>query len=136
MHAAISWLEMFEKVKSNLERCFAGEDLSYTDWFTNPLGPSIRTVTYSPCGRSRARSAVLLITHDLTEHMRASELCVKRSRPGSRQPREHNGRANSVPGARSESADAAAITDANTCLRWLTRDLPDLYEARAAASRA
>jgi C4-dicarboxylate-specific signal transduction histidine kinase len=30
---------------------------------------------------------------------------------------------------------AAAVTDANTCLRWLTRDQPDLDEARAAASR-
>ena len=30
---------------------------------------------------------------------------------------------------------AAAGTDANTCLRWLTRDHPDLEEAREAASR-
>src|ERR1700758_630498 len=30
---------------------------------------------------------------------------------------------------------AAAVTDANTCLRWLTRDHPDLEEARAAAMR-
>ena len=30
---------------------------------------------------------------------------------------------------------AAAVTDANTCLRWLTRDQPDLAEARQAASR-
>jgi C4-dicarboxylate-specific signal transduction histidine kinase len=30
---------------------------------------------------------------------------------------------------------AAAITDADTCLRWLSRDQPDLEEARAAASR-
>jgi PAS domain S-box-containing protein len=30
---------------------------------------------------------------------------------------------------------AAAITDANTCLRWITRDHPDLEEARAAAIR-
>ncbi|MGD0650526.1 MAG: PAS domain S-box protein [Verrucomicrobiia bacterium] len=30
---------------------------------------------------------------------------------------------------------AAAITDANTCLRWLSRDQPHLEEARAAASR-
>ncbi len=29
----------------------------------------------------------------------------------------------------------AAVTDANTCLRWLTRDHPDLEEARAAAVR-
>jgi C4-dicarboxylate-specific signal transduction histidine kinase len=30
---------------------------------------------------------------------------------------------------------AAAITNANTCLRWLAREQPDLEEARAAASR-
>jgi C4-dicarboxylate-specific signal transduction histidine kinase len=30
---------------------------------------------------------------------------------------------------------AAAVTNANTCLRWLTRDHPDLGEAREAASR-
>jgi C4-dicarboxylate-specific signal transduction histidine kinase len=30
---------------------------------------------------------------------------------------------------------AATVTDANTCLRWLTRDHPDLEEAREAASR-
>jgi C4-dicarboxylate-specific signal transduction histidine kinase len=30
---------------------------------------------------------------------------------------------------------AAAITNANTCLRWLSRDSPDLEEARAAAMR-
>jgi PAS domain S-box-containing protein len=29
----------------------------------------------------------------------------------------------------------AAVTNANTCLRWLTRDHPDLEEARAAATR-
>ena len=30
---------------------------------------------------------------------------------------------------------SAAVIDAKTCLRWLTRDQPDLEEARAAASR-
>jgi len=30
---------------------------------------------------------------------------------------------------------AAAVTDANTCVRWLTRDRPDLEEAREAAKR-
>jgi len=30
---------------------------------------------------------------------------------------------------------AAAVTNAKTCLRWLTRDHPDVEEARAAASR-
>ena len=31
---------------------------------------------------------------------------------------------------------AAAVTDANTCLRWLAREHPDVEEAREAASRA
>src|SRR5438309_10327123 len=30
---------------------------------------------------------------------------------------------------------AAAVTDANTCLRWLNRDQPDIVEARAAVLR-
>jgi PAS domain S-box-containing protein len=30
---------------------------------------------------------------------------------------------------------AAAVTDANTCMRWLARDYPDLEEARAAGMR-
>jgi C4-dicarboxylate-specific signal transduction histidine kinase len=30
---------------------------------------------------------------------------------------------------------AAAVTNANTCLRWLTRDQPDVAEAREAAAR-
>jgi signal transduction histidine kinase len=30
---------------------------------------------------------------------------------------------------------AAAVTDANTCMRWLARDYPDLEEARLAAMR-
>jgi C4-dicarboxylate-specific signal transduction histidine kinase len=30
---------------------------------------------------------------------------------------------------------AAAVTDANTCVRWLSRDNPDVEEAREAASR-
>jgi C4-dicarboxylate-specific signal transduction histidine kinase len=30
---------------------------------------------------------------------------------------------------------AAAVTNADACLRWLSRDQPDLAEARSAASR-
>ena len=30
---------------------------------------------------------------------------------------------------------AAALTDAKTCLRWLSRDQPDVTEAQEAASR-
>jgi len=139
MHASdLLGLEMFEKIKSNLERCFAGEDLSYTDWFTNPLGRRrYRTVTYSPLRPIAGRvQAVLLITHDLTEHMRASEALRQ-----TQSDLAHVNRVTTMGELTVSLAHevnqpiAAAITDANTCLRWLTRDVPDLEEAREAASR-
>jgi PAS domain S-box-containing protein len=130
--------EMFEKVKSNLERCFAGEDLSYADWFTNVLGHRrYRAITYSPLRPVGARvEAVLLIARDFTEHMLASEAL--------RQTEADLAHVNRVTTMGELTASlahevnqpiAAAVTDANTCLRWLNRDHPDVEEARHAASR-
>jgi C4-dicarboxylate-specific signal transduction histidine kinase len=140
MHVAdLLGLEMFEKVKANLERCFAGEDLSYADWFTNPLGRRrYRAITYSPLRPVAGRvEAVLLIARDFTEHMLASEAL--------RQTQSDLARVNRVSTVGELTASlahevnqpiTAAITDANTCLRWLTRNDPDLAEAREAALRA
>ncbi len=106
-------LEMFEKVKSNLERCFAGEHLSYADWFTNPRGRRrYRVVTHSPLQPVAGPvDAVLLIARDFTEHVLASEAL------------------------RQTQSDLAHVNRVST-MRWLTRDPPDIDEARAAASRA
>jgi PAS domain S-box-containing protein len=140
MHAAdLLGLEMFEKVKSNLERCFAGEDLSYADWFTNPLGRRrYRSVSYSPLRPVAGRvDAVLLIARDFTEHMLASEALRQ-----AQSDLAHVNRVSTMGELTASLAHevnqpiAAAITDANTCLRWLARDHPDLEEAREAASRA
>jgi len=60
---------------------------------------------------------------------------ARRRRTGTRQPGDQHGRADRFPGARGESTDCRRVTNANTCLRWLTRDHPDLEEAREAASR-
>jgi C4-dicarboxylate-specific signal transduction histidine kinase len=81
--------------------------------------------------------AVLLIARDFTEHMLASEAL--------RQTQSDLARVNRVSTVGELTASlahevnqpiTAAITDANTCLRWLTRDDPDLAEAREAALRA
>jgi len=140
MHAAdLLGLEMFEKVKSNLERCFAGEHLSYADWFTNPLGRRrYRAITYSPLRPVAGRvEAVLLIARDFTEHILASEALRQ-----TQSDLAHVNRVSTMGELTASLAHevnqpiAAAITDASTCLRWLTRDPPDTDEAREAASRA
>ena len=139
MHVAdLLGLETFEKVESNLERCFAGENLSYADWFTNPRGRRrYRAVTYSPLRPVAGPvDAVLLIARDFTEHVLASEALRQ-----TQSDLAHVNRVSTMGELTASLAHevnqpiAAAITDANTCLRWLTRDPPDMDEARAAALR-
>ena len=81
-------------------------------------------------------AGTLETNNDITDRKRAEEHERLRScRTIQRQPRHHDGRADRVAGARGEPANAAARTDANTRLRWLNRDQPDLEEAREAAKR-
>src|SRR5439155_18242355 len=50
MHVAdLLGMEVFEqKIKTKLDRCFAGEDISYGDWYGNVLGRRYLAVSYSP----------------------------------------------------------------------------------------
>jgi len=86
----------------------------------------------------RANGPVLLIAcEDITEQRRAAEAL--------RQAQADLAHVNRVTTMGELTASlaheinqpiAAAVTNANTCLRWLARDHPDLEEARAAATRA
>ncbi len=82
----------------------------------------------------------LALARDITERKRAEE-----EREGLRQARaalERVGRLTTMGELTASLAHeinqpiAAAITNSNTCLRWLRRDPPDIEEARAAASRS
>jgi C4-dicarboxylate-specific signal transduction histidine kinase len=76
MHAAdLLGMEIFEQLaKAYLDRCFAGEEVSYAEWFTTPLGRRYSAVTYSPLRPESERvEAALAIIRDLTEHVLASE---------------------------------------------------------------
>ena len=132
-------MEMFnQKLKGNYDRCFAGEDVSFGDWLVDPLGRGrYLAITYSPL-RPHADhvEAALVISRDLSEYMIASEHL--------RQAQADLAHVNRVTTMGELTASVAhevnqpitaAVTNAKTCLRWLTREQPDLEEARAAAMR-
>ncbi len=88
-------------------------------------------------------TATLLVT-GLLEMKRRAEQSRTRAEEALRQAQTDLAHANRVTAMGELTASlahevnqpiAAAVTDANTCLRWLTRDEPDLEEARQAASR-
>jgi PAS domain S-box-containing protein len=139
MHVAeLLGIEVFgQKIKPNLDRCFAGEDVSYGDWFTNTLGRRYLAVSYSPLRPDSERvEAALVISRDLTEHILAEEALRQ-----AQADLAHVSRVTTMGELTASLAHevnqpiAAAVTNANTCLRWLTRDHPDVEEARAAAMR-
>jgi PAS domain S-box-containing protein len=76
MHVADLWgVEVFErKNKPFLDRCFAGENASFGDWFDNALGRRYLVMSYSPLRSDSQRvEAALVISRDLTELTQASE---------------------------------------------------------------
>jgi C4-dicarboxylate-specific signal transduction histidine kinase len=88
-------------------------------------------------------AAILLVTV-LMEIKRRAEESRSRSEEALRQAHAELAHANRVTTMGELTASlahevnqpiAAAVTDANTCLRWLTRDHPDVGEAREAAIR-
>ena len=76
MHAAdIIGREAFEQLaKPNLDRCFAGEAVSFNEWIESPIGRRYWAATYSPLQLETERvDGALVLARDLTDHMLASE---------------------------------------------------------------
>jgi PAS domain S-box-containing protein len=67
--------ETFDRVvKPNLDRCFAGQEVSFAEWFDNPGGRRYWVVTYSPLKLESERvDAALAVARDLTEQTLAAE---------------------------------------------------------------
>jgi len=129
---------VFEQtVKPYLDRCFEGEEVSFADWFTHAAGRRYLAVTYSPLRpRSERVDAALVITRDLTDHLRASEAL--------RETQTQLAHANRVATMGQLTASiahevsqpiAATVTNAHGGLRWLAAEPPNLDEARQALDR-
>jgi hypothetical protein len=64
-------------VKPSLDRCFAGEEVSFAEWFDNPGGRKYWVVTYSPLRLdSEQVDSALAVARDLTEQTLAAETCA------------------------------------------------------------
>ena len=137
MHMAeLLGTEFFEnKLRPFLDRCFAGESVRFEDWFDNALGHKFLAVSYSPLrSASQQVEAALVISRDITEHTLASEALRH-----AQADLAHASRMTTMGELTASLAHevnqpiAAASTSASTCVRWLTRDDPDVAEAREAA---
>ncbi len=139
MHIAdLFGMEVFEQtIKPKVDRCLAGEDVSYAEWFNYARGRRYVAVTYSPLRPDAEQvEAVLAIGRDLTEHVLASEAL--------RDAQADLAHANRVATLGQLSASiahevsqpiSAVATNAHAALRWLGAQPPDLEEVRQALGR-
>ncbi len=139
MHIAdLLGMEVFEQtIRPHLDRCFAGEDVSYGEWFTNPLGRRYMALSYSSLRPDAARvEAALVITRDLTEHMLASEALREAQTELARVTRVLTlGEITASIAHEVNQPLAGVATNGNAGLRWLAREPPNLEEARACLQR-
>jgi len=127
-----------QRVKPALDRCFAGEDVSYAAWVTTKgLGRRYLALTYSPLRPTSDRvETVLVIARDLTDHMRAWEALREAQAELARVTRVTMlGEITASIAHEVNQPLAAVVMNGNACRRWLAADPPNLDEAREAAQR-
>jgi len=128
--------EFFEhKIRPFLDRCFAGVDTRFEEWFETVRGRRYLAVSYSPLRSGSQRvEAALVISRDLTEHVVASEALRQTQADLAHVNRLTTmGELTATLAHEVNQPIAAASTCASTCVLWLTRDDPDVGEAREAA---
>ncbi|MEJ8815757.1 PAS domain S-box protein [Variovorax ureilyticus] len=124
-------------VKPRLDRCLAGEQFTFEDWFTTDRGRHYLSVSYSPLRLDSQRvEAALVITRDLTDHILASEAL--------REAQAALARVNRVTTLGVLAASiahevnqplGAMVASAGSCARWLAARPPELDKARRSLER-
>ena len=128
-------MDLFGRVKPYLDRCFDGEEVIFTGWFTGPLGPRHLVATFSPLRPQSERvEAALLISRDMTEQALAAEALRE-----AQAQLAHVTRVTTLGEVTASLAHevnqplAAIVNNANACLGVLPsgRDLEEVREALA-----
>jgi PAS domain S-box-containing protein len=133
--ADLTGKELFEETyKPNLDRCFAGEEVSFGGWFPTPGGLRYLAATYSPLRPESERvEAVLAVTRDLTERVRASEALQEAQAELAHVTRVMTlGELTASIAHEVNQPLAAIVADATASLNWLAASPPDLGSVREA----
>jgi PAS domain S-box-containing protein len=127
---------VFEQIiKSCVDRCFAGEEGEYAQWFELGVGRRYFSMTFSPLRRQsdRAVEAALSVSRDLTEHVLAAEALRE-----AQVALAHVTRVTTLGEVTASFAHelnqplAAIVNNANACLGLLPSGRPDLEEVQEA----
>jgi PAS domain S-box-containing protein len=128
----LGWEGFEQTAKAYFDRCFAGEQVDYAEWFNQSIGRRYLAATYSPLRPTSERvEAVLAIGRDLTEHVLASEALRE-----AQIELAHVTRVTMLGELTASIAHevnqplAAVVSNAEACLRWLDRETPDLDAVR------
>ena len=124
----------WETYKPNLDRCFAGEEVSFAGWFPTASGRRYLGATYSPLRPdSVGVEAVLAITRDLTDLAQASDALQE-----AQAELAHVTRVTTLGELTASIAHevnqplAAIVADATASLNWLAANTPDLDRVQEA----
>jgi len=130
--------EVFERIfKPNLDRCFAGEQVSFADWFMIPSGRFYYSVIYAPLRLgSEQVEAALAITRDLTDPMLAAQALRDAEAALARVNRVTTLGVLAASIAHEVNQPLGAITaSAAACTRWMAAQPPEMERARSALQR-
>jgi PAS domain S-box-containing protein len=130
--------EVFEQVlKPYMDRCFAGEQVSFAAWFTHASGRFYLSVIYAPLRLGSDQvDAALAITRDLTDHMLASEALRDAQAALARVNRVTTLGVLAASIAHEVNQPLGAMTtSAASCTRWLAAEPPQMDKARSALQR-
>jgi PAS domain S-box-containing protein len=133
--ADLAGKEPFEEAyKPNLDRCFAGEEVSFGGWFPTPGGRRYLAATYSPLRPDSERvEAALAVTRDLTDRVRESEALQEAQAELAHVTRVMTlGELTASIAHEVNQPLAAIVADANASLNWLAASPPDLGSVREA----
>jgi PAS domain S-box-containing protein len=127
--------DMFEQTfRPHFERCFAGEEVSFTAWIPYPSGRRYMALTYTPLRLgSDDVGAVLMISRDLTDHMLAVEALQQAHAELAHVTRVTTlGEMTASIAHEIKQPLAAMVADANASLNWLAAPTPNLERVREA----
>jgi PAS domain S-box-containing protein len=127
--------EEFERLaKPHLDRCFAGEVVSFNEWIESPSGRRYWAATYSPLQLEAGRAeSALVLARDITDQMQASERLRDAQAELARVMRVTTlGELTASIAHEVNQPLGAVVNAAGACQRWLDGDTPNLDEARQA----